>query len=196
MYKHPDLHSQVVDTIETVSRIPSSEIFKTSQKLKIGENFELVGSFIKVTRNKTMGFVYSSDLSTIKPIIINDENDVTQISLLGEIIKKEEIKKPKIYNYKEYLVDEKIIEYQNAIYIYSSFDGCFDHVYKTRNLKLNEVYHQMLNHYVFNGQSILIPKYLKKQGNSIHFQSEGLIENLKIEIIDNKSFVISSYDCT
>ena len=201
LYRKAEFDSQVIDTISNTSEVHIIEIVETNQKVEIGKNFEFEGPFMKVNYNEIIGYIHNSDLSAIKPKIIQSQKGLIQLSLFGEVLNKKEIQTTKIIGSEEFLVDEIITEYENAIYTYSSFDGCFDHKYQTRNLKKHEVYHHMVNEYVFYGHSIdgffiWVPEFQKKDDNKLYFQGEGATEDLIIKIIDEKSFVISSYDCT
>ena len=171
-------------------------IIQTNEQMEIGNGFSLSGNWIK-PENIT-GFVFSSDLSAKKVEIGKNEFEQTYINLLGKLIDEKDEKKliitengefPKYFEYKYY---------ENGTYSYTAWDGCFDHITEYKNLFLNEVYHQMVSDYygIMSDNATWIPKFQVKEGNVIKFEGEGATEDLKIELKENNSIAVSSYDCT
>ena len=200
LYEKPSLDSKVIEKIKVGKNVIAKEIFKTGgQSKKIGNDFYLAGSFIKIQKGKNKGFVFTSDLTTIKPIFREIQKGIIIPDIDGKEKNKRTKKRIVKYNNKEYEIEDEITEYENVTYTYTAFDGCFNHTYLYKNLTLSEIYHQLtVNCVVINetDMKIEIPRFIKKNGNEYLFEGEGATESLKI--IDNKdgTFTISSYDCT
>lgn len=199
VHEKPTFNSKILTELQVGEIIKIEKSIETKDSLIIGERFSLKGFWMKP---KTIdGFVFSSDFTNKNVEVGINRHGQTFINLLGNLLdekEKEEIIKvengefPKYYKYKYY---------ENANYSYTSWDGCYNHITKYKNLTLNEVYHQMLSDYVIllnttNGNELCVPKFLEKSGNSIKFESEGASQDLQILIIDSGIFEVSSYDCT
>lgn len=168
----------------------------SQERLTIGDTFSLEGNWIKPKGIK--GFVYSSDLTDKKVEIGRNEFGHTFINLLGKSIEKKEDKKTINTDQGDFLKYFEYKFYENGIYTHTSWDGCFEHVTEYKNLSLSEVYHQMVSDYgiMMNGNEFQIPMFKEKSGNTLKFEGEGATEDLQIEIKDNGTIVVSSYDCT
>jgi hypothetical protein len=67
LYERPSLDSKVIKKIKVGKKIIANEILKTIQSKKIENNFYLSGSFIKTQTESINGFIFTSDLTKIKP---------------------------------------------------------------------------------------------------------------------------------
>jgi uncharacterized protein YuzE len=196
VYEKPTLESKILTELKVGENIIIENIVQTDEQMKIGNGFSLSGNWIKPMNIN--GFVFSSDLSNKNVEIGQNKYGQTYINLLGKLTDKKEEKKlvktdngefPKYFEYKYY---------ENGTYTYTAWDGCFDHITEYKNLKLNEVYHQMVSDYggIMNVNEFWIPIFQEKSGNFIKFEGEGATEDLKIEIKENGKIIVSSYDCT
>jgi hypothetical protein len=161
------LDSKVIEKIKVGEKIIAEEILKTGQSKKMGNKFYLSGSFIKFQSESIKGFVFSSDLTKIKPLLTEYQKGIIVPDVNGKQESKRIEKRTEKFDNKEYEIEEEIIEFENVTYTYTAFDGCFDHVYVYKNLTLNEVYHQLIvNSLVINetkdGNFIAIPSFIKK----------------------------------
>ena len=196
VYEKPTLESKILTELKVGENIIIENIVQTDEQMKIGNGFSLSGNWIKPMNIN--GFVFSSDLSNKNVEIGQNKYGQTYINLLGKLTDKKEEKKlvktdngefPKYFEYKYY---------ENGTYTYTAWDGCFDHITEYKNLKLNEVYHQMVSDYggIMNVNEFWIPIFQEKSGNFIKYEGEGATEDLKIEIKENGKIIVSSYDCT
>jgi hypothetical protein len=196
VYEKPTLESKILTELKVGENIIIENIVQTDEQMKIGNGFSLSGNWIKPMNIN--GFVFSSDLSNKNVEIGQNKYGQTYINLLGKLTDKKEEKKlvktdngefPKYFEYKYY---------ENGTYTYTAWDGCFDHITEYKNLKLNEVYHQMVSDYggIMNVNEFWIPIFQEKSGNFIKFEGEGATEDLKIEVKENGKIIVSSYDCT
>ena len=199
VYKEPTFNSKILTELHVGEKIKIEKKINTYDSLKIGEGFLLKGFWIKP---KTIdGFVFTSDFTEKNVGVEINESGQTFINLLGNLLdEKTEVKMiktengvfPKYYKYKYY---------ENGTYTGTSWDPCFDHITKYKNLTLKEVYHQMVSEYSteFNGiksRELWIPKFREKTGNVIKFECEGASQDLQIEIMSGRIFEVSSYDCS
>ncbi|MGM0634929.1 MAG: hypothetical protein ACQESK_02600 [Bacteroidota bacterium] len=199
VYEKPNFNSKILTELQVGKIIKIEKSTDLKDSLKISENFSLKGVWYKA---KTMdGFIFSSDFTAKNIEVEKTKHALTRINILGklldekteeETVKTENGKFPKHYKYKYY---------ENATYISTAFDGCFDHLTNYKNLTLNEVYHQMLSDYAavsqtIEGKKIRVPEFKEKSGNIIKFEGGGATQDLQIKIIDNKKIEVSSYDCT
>lgn len=201
LYEKPSLNSKVLLKIKVGEKLIAKEIIKTEQSKIIGKGFSFSGNFIKIHYKSYTGYIFSSDLTKIKPSIKVDYDGILVADIMGIEKGKRIEKRYEKFDGKEYEIEDEITEYENGSYTYTAFDGCFDHVYIFKNMTLNEVYHQLINLYFFagqteNGRQIEIPKFFKKTINEYYFNSIDATQDLKL--IDNQDgrFTISSYDCT
>ena len=67
LYEQPSLDSKVIKNIKVGEKIIAKEILKTGQSKKIGKELYLVGNFIRIQNESFNGFVFTSDLTKIKP---------------------------------------------------------------------------------------------------------------------------------
>lgn len=196
VYEKPTFDSKTLNHLPVGKTVVIEKSIDSQERLEIGNDFSLEGNWIKP--KGIIGYVFSTDLTDIKAEIGRNEFGHTFIDLLGNLIEKKEDKKtiktdqgefPKYFEYKFY---------ENGIYTQTSWDGCFDHNTKYKNLSLSEVYHQMVSDYgiMMNGNEFQVPMFVEKSGNTLKFEGEGATEDLKIEIRDNCTIVVSSYDCT
>jgi hypothetical protein len=199
LYERSSLNSKVIKKIKVGKKIIANEILKTIQSKKIENNFYLSGSFIKTQTESINGFIFTSDLTKIKPSLKDIYKGIIIPDIDGKEKNKRIEKRIEKYDNKEYEIEDEITEFENVTYTYTAFDGCFDHTYLYKNLTLSEVYHQLtVNQVVINetDMKIEIPRFIEKKGNEYLFEGEGATQDLKI--IDNKdgTFTVSSYDCT
>ncbi|KOY52403.1 hypothetical protein I602_1963 [Polaribacter dokdonensis DSW-5] len=201
LYEKPSLDSKVIRKIKVGEKIIAKEILKTDQSKKIGDDFYLGGSFIKIQSESIKGFVFSSDLTKIKPLLREVQKSIIIPDIDGKEKSKRIEKRIEKFDNKEYEIEDEITEFENVTYTYTAFNGCFDHIYVYKNLTLNEVYHQLtVNSVVINetkdGNFIEIPRFTEKKGNEYLFEGEGATQDLKIIVNKDGTFTISSYDCT
>ena len=201
LYESPSLESKVIQKIKVGEKIIAKEILKTGESRKIGNEFYLQGNFIKIKNESFSGFIFSSDLTKLKPELNKIFEGILIPNILGKEKSKKIEKRVEKFDNKEYEIEDEITEFENGTYTYTAFDGCFDHVYVIKNMTLNEVYHQLTFHNIIinetkEGNFIEIPKFIQKKGNEYLFEDNGATQELKI--IENKdgTFTISSYDCT
>ncbi|MGM0391513.1 MAG: hypothetical protein ACQEQB_07180 [Bacteroidota bacterium] len=196
VYEKPTFDSKTLAHIPVGKTVVIEKSFDSQERLKIGDSFYLKGNWIKP--EGINGYVFSTDLTDKKAEIGRNEFGHTFIDLLGSLIEKKDDKKtiktdqgefPKYFEYKFY---------ENGIYTHTSWDGCFDHNTEYKNLSLSEVYHQMVSDYgiMMNGNEFQVPMFKEKSGKILKFEGEGATEDLQIEIKDNGTIVVSSYDCT
>lgn len=99
-------------------------------------------------------------------------------------------------------LERTITEYANGTYVYTAYDGCFDHDYTFRKLALHEVYHQMINSYygysADGRRKLLQPMLIAKKDNVYTFTcgNSDAVQDLKLTVNKDGSLVISSYSCT
>jgi len=201
LYQEPNLNSKILKIIKVGEKITPKEILKTGQSKKIGEGFYLGGNFIKIQTDSHSGYLFSSDLTKIKPQIKDVYDGIFVADIIGKVKNKRIEERIEKFDNKEYEIEDKITEYENGEYIYSTFDGCFDHIYNLKKMSTNEVYHLMTTIYFIinetkSGNEIEIPEFLEKKENELFFTTEGATEDLKIIIHKDGTFTISSYDCT
>tara|TARA_R100000935_G_scaffold56703_1_gene88963 strand:- start:571 stop:1176 length:606 start_codon:yes stop_codon:yes gene_type:complete len=196
VYEKPTFNSKTLTELSIGKTVVIEQSIDTQERLYMGNGFSLKGHWIKPIGIN--GFVFSSDLTDKKAEIGKSKHGYTFINLLGSLKEKKEDKEtiktdqgdfPKFFEYKYY---------ENGNYTYTSWDGCFDHVTEYKNLSLNEVYHQMVSDYgmMMNGDEFQVPMFKEKAGNTIKFEGEGATQDLQIEIKENGTIVVSSYDCT
>lgn len=102
----------------------------------------MTGSWIKTEVLGFTGFVFSADLTKLKPEITTNEFGQTFIELLGNKISERTEKRNQSYDGTNYVIEDEITVFENGIKLYWTFDSCFNHITKYKNLKINEVYHQ------------------------------------------------------
>ena len=197
VYEKPTFKSKNLTKLSVGESIIIEKQIETNESFIIGNGFALTGKWIKP--KNINGFIFSSDLTNKRVEIGISKHGQTYINLLGNLINKKEEKKliktengkfPKYFEYKFY---------ENGNYTYTSWDGCFDHITKYKNLTINEVYHQMISDYggLMNENEFWIPTFQESSiGNTLKFEGEGATEDLKIEIKENGIIEVSSYDCT
>lgn len=194
VYAKPSFSSKVVSEIKLGEFITSERAIEAEEQKKIGNGLELNGKWIKIN----VGYVFSSDLSNKNVETGKNSHGQPYVDLLGNLLRKNSEKKnvktengefPKYLEYKYY---------ENGTYVYTAWDGCFDHVITYRNLDLHEVYHQMVSdyHLLLNDNEIVIPNVKKVEENVFWFEDLDAIQDLKIERNKDGSFSVSSYDCT
>lgn len=196
VYEEPTFDSGILTELDLGETIQNDGYIETNEEFAVGVGFSLPGIWIKP--KGLNGFVFSSDLTSKKAEIGTDESGRNYVDLLGELTSEEsEQKKIKTAN-GEFLKHFQYKYYKNASYTYVAWDGCFDHTTEYEGLNINEVYHQMISDYIIlmNGETIIIPQFLEKSGNKLKFATEGATEELTIELRNNGTIVVSSYDCT
>lgn len=199
LHKDASLDSKVIEKIKVGERIIATKVLKTDQAKKIGDDFYLDGYFIKIKGETSSGYIFSSDLTKIKPVLRNIHKGIMIPNIDGKKKTMRVVKRTVKYGNQEYEIEDEITEYENVTYTYTAFDGCFDHHYLYRNLTLSEVYHQLtVNQVVINEteMKIEIPNFIKKVGDEYLFEGEGATEDLKLIKNEDGSITVSSYDCT
>ncbi|WP_196893600.1 hypothetical protein [Aureivirga marina] len=197
IYEKPTFDSKTVSVLELGKPIIVEKVIETKEEFKIGKGFSLKGKWIKSKRLK--GYVFSSDFSLIEPKISITHGRLKSIDLKGEELKVEkEEKMIEAVDGTKYKKEFEYTFYTNATYVYSTLDGCFDHETRYKNLKLNEVYHQMLSDYrmALESSDFILPNFLKKTNNRVDFNSEGGANELHILLLKNGEIIVASYDCT
>jgi hypothetical protein len=201
LYEKPLLNSKIIEKIKVGEKIIAEEILKTAQSKKIGTDFYLDGNFIKIQSESIKGFVFSSDLTKIKPLLREVKKGIIIPDINGKEKSRRIKKRIEKFDNKEYEIKDEITEFENVTHTYTAFGGCFDQVYMYQNLTFNEVYHQLtVSNLVINttkdGNFIEIPSFIEKNGNEYLFKGGGATEDLKIIVDKDGAFTISSYDCT
>lgn len=201
VYENPSLDSKIIKKIKVGEKVNLIEILKTEHYKNILGELSLLGNFIKVKNESYTGFIFSSDISKIKPSISDVYEGIKVADISGKEHNKRTKKRIKKYGDKEFKLEDEITEYENVTYTHTAFDGCFYHVYEFKNLSFSEVYHQLTGQYVIistteKGNYIEIPKFIEKKDNEYFFEVDGATNDLKI--IDNKNgtYTVSSDDCT
>ncbi len=196
VYNKPTFKSQVISQIPRGKSIIAYEIIKTEDKFYIGTNFELSGSWVKLSNG---GFVFSSDLTDKKCIVKRGKRGV-EISLLGKLLNKKQQKEfveTKLGKFPKYIECEY---YENGSYKQEVFDGCFEHTTTYKGLTLGEVYHTLgiVNYGQVSQESttvISIPKFKERRKDTFYFEEFDAAQDIKIELKGNGIIVVSSYDC-
>jgi len=201
LYEKPFFNSKILKKIKIGEKINSVEILKAEQSKNIDKELSLLGNFIKIQNESYSGFIFSSDLSKIKPSLLDAYEGIMVPTILGKENNKRTIKRIQKYGNKEFEIEDEITEYENGTYTYTAFDGCFHHVYEFKNMSFNEVYHQLTGRHVIisttmEGNYIEIPKFIEKKGNEYLFEVDGATNDLKIIENKNGTYTISSDDCT
>lgn len=196
LFKEAGFDSKVLTKIKAGEYIIAQKFITTDQKKVIGKDFGLNGDWIKVEYNSLIGFVFSSDLTQKQVELTENEYGQINLSLLGNLLEEtSETKKVTLENGEfENFVQTK--KYENGIYTYSSFDGCFNHITEYRELTINEVYYQVVSDYGNEIETYNLPRFLEKEGNIIRLEGEGATTDLQIEVKNDGTFKVSSYDCT
>lgn len=196
VYEDTAFDSKTLDYLPVGKTVLIEKSIDSQERLEIGNGFSLEGNWIKP--KGITGYVFSTDLTDKKAKIERNELGHTFIDLLGSLIEKKEDKKTIKTDQGEFLKYFEYKFYENGIYTHTSWDGCFDHNTEYKNLSLSEVYHQMVSDYgiMMNGNEFQVPMFVEKSGYTLKFEGEGATEDLKIEIKDNGTIVVSSYDCT
>jgi hypothetical protein len=189
------------------SAVDAQQIIASDDVKPVGTGLALSGDWIKVSAPQYTGYVFSSDVTKIKPKVRKTSDGMPQVDLLG-LKKSERTEKHKVAGGDknapaEYAIDE-ITEYVNSTYTMTSYDGCFDHTYVFRQLALNEVYHHMISSYSgysgYSSHELMQPKLISKKGNvytfTCGFGEREAAQELKLTVNKNGSITISSYDCT
>ncbi|WBA41924.1 hypothetical protein [Hymenobacter canadensis] len=194
LHKQPSFKSATVRTIPVGSAVEIQETLASTVTQPISAGFGLPGRWMKVTTPSSAGYIFSADLTAIRPVIEKGIDGLRHINLLGAKKGTRE-EHPKTGELRT------ITEYANSTYVYTSFDSCFDHDYTFRKLALHEVYHQMINSYSgYDGQKLVQPTLISRKGNvytfTCGFGSSDAAQELKLTVNKNGSIVISSYDCT
>jgi len=200
LYKEPDLNSEVLDTITIANRIIPINLIKPIQNIILSDNLKLAGSFIRIKHRDAYAYIFSSDLTNIKPEIIGDFDNSFRINLSGMLLDSTQVKIDRVINGQSFEAIETVMEYENFHYTKTYFDGCFEHKYDFINLAFNEVYHHMISNNLFSmetkdGNITHLPKLIEEKANTMYFSSEGATEALKIENMWNLFYRVSSYDC-
>lgn len=201
LYEHPSLDSKVIKKIKAGEKVIADEILKTDQLRKIGNEFYLAGAFVRVRNKSFSGYIFSSDLTKIRPTLNAVYEGIMLPDILGKEKSKRTEKRIERFDDTEYEIEDEITEYENGTYTYTAFDGCFDHVYVYRNMTLGEVYHHLTLKNVMidvtgGASDVVIPMFKEKKGNEYLFEDEGATQNLKIIENEDGTFTVSSYDCT
>lgn len=196
VYEKPTFDSKTLTALPVGENVIIEEQIQSNEKFYIGTGFSFAGKWIKPKGIE--GYVFSSDLTDKKVKIGTEEGGQTCLNLLGKLIRKETAEKkvktpngefPKHFEYKYH---------ENGTYTNIAWDGFFDHITEYKKLTLNEVYHQMSSEYVviMNGDQLLVPEFIEKAENKIKFAVEGATEDLTIELKEEGSIMVTSYDCT
>ena len=199
IYERPTFQSKQIRKIEVGESLIAQEIISTTEVKKIGANFILKGSWIRTNIAGTSAYVFSSDLTKIKPMINIGNSGEKSINLFGK--KKSErklVKKKKCGNsYCEYRVNTT--DYDICRYTCTMWDDCYNHTYTFKGLTLSEAYHQMLNiyHDCGSNKEMQTPIFTNRRNNVYNFSFEETpTEDLKITIKRDGIIEVSSYDCT
>lgn len=195
VYEKPTFDSEVLTELEVGKTLTIEKSIQTKERFRIAENFSLSGNWLKP--NGINGFVFSSDLTDKKADVGPNEYGQINVNLRGKLLdEKSERKQIKTEN-GVFPEDLEYKYYENETYTCTISDGCFNHVSEYKNLTLSEVYHQMVSDYggYMNENKFWVPIFQVKEGNIIKFEGEGATQDLKIEIKENGTIVVSSYDC-
>jgi hypothetical protein len=195
VHRQPSFASATVRTMPVGATVEIQETSGPTATQPIGAGFGLPGQWLKVTTPSFTGYLFSTDLTRIKPVVEKDHDGLRHINLLGaqKSIREE---RPKTG------AERTITEYANGTYVYTAYDSCFDHDFTFRKLALHEVYHHMINShsgYSADGRRKLTqPMLIVRKGNVYTFTSgnSDAVQDLKLTVNKDGSIVISSYDCT
>lgn len=197
VFEAPTFESRIINTLSLGQKIQVEKSIPTAEKYYVGPDWGLEGNWIKAQGIE--GYIFSSDLTDKEVEFTLDDFEESKFDLKGKLLDQKEEEK-KIKNEEgEFPIHMTFEYYENGTYSRKFFDGCFDHIWEFKNLSLSEVYHQMLNDYSEYSSNLEFssPVFTEKSGNIIRFQvKDGPTEDLKIEIKENGTFEVSSYDCT
>ncbi len=198
VYENPSLNSKIIDTLKVGHKISAKEILKTSETIRIGKGFELSGDFIKVETANQKGYLFSSDLTQIKPKVQEVYKGIYIANIHGKKLNSETRNRTIEGNNSSYVSAEEFITYENVNYLLSSDNGCNFHSYFYKKLSLSEVYHQLRTNILIINESenkLELPKFIKKIGRQYIFQSVGLTEGIQIRVNESGTISVSHYDC-
>lgn len=188
VYERPTFSSNILAELPVGDVLKVETSIETTEQFEVGAGFSFPGQWIKPQGIE--GYIFSSDL-TNKPLEIEiSEQGGTYINLLGKLLSEKNEKEIVKTQNGEFPKHLEFKYYEYGTYSYTAWDGCFGHVTEYKNLSINEVYHQMVSDY---GP---VPAFQEKTGTIIKFESDGATQDLKIEIRENGTMVVSSYDCT
>lgn len=196
VYEKPTFGSRALLTLPVGQSIITEEKIQSDEKFHIGTGFSLAGMWIKP--KGIVGYIFSSDLTDKKVEFKTDVGGHTSMNFLGKLVREEAAEKKVKTPNGEFTKWFEYKYYENGTYTNIAWDGCFEHLSEYINLTLNEVYHQMSSDYavIKNGDQLLIPEFIEKVKNIIEFGVEGATEDLTIELKEDGSIMVMSYDCT
>lgn len=196
VFEEPSFNSKELGVIPVGEVVIPEGFINTNEKFTTANQFSLTGHWIKP--KDVDGFLFSSDLTSKDVEIQQNIHGQTSVNLLGKLIGQKEEKKMIMTDNGEFPQYVEYKYYENGTYTYSAWDGCFDHITEYKNLTFTEVYHQMVSDYgaLINETDFWIPTYQGQSGNTIRFAGDGATEDLKIELKDNGTIIVASYDCT
>ena len=207
LHESPSFKSKIVRRIPLGVAVDAQQIIASNDVKPIGTGLALPGDWIKVATPQYTGYVFSSDVTKIKPKVRKASDGMLYADLLGpkrsDRTEKHRVATSNKNTPAEYVIDE-ITEYANSTYTTTGYDGCFDHTYVFKRLALNEVYHHMVSSYSgysgYSSKELMQPKLISKNGNvytfTCGFGDTDASQELKLTINKNGSITISSYDCT
>lgn len=204
LMSNPSSTSTKLRTLELGASIvvTDQDLGIVKDQLKIDEIFELNGHWVKVMIDNYEGFVFDVDFSSINPNV-GYEKERSAILLrrfLGLRMNYEEIKRTIELENTQYEIIDEVYTYENGRYTYTPFDGCFDHTYTFKDIGLNEVYHLLMNLYVFRIETIdgpieERPHFIGVENGTYKLSGTGLTGEIQIRIKGNV-VELYSYDCT
>lgn len=196
VYQKPNFDSEILTELPVGKLIIKEKSIKTEEKFPITKEFQLEGKWIKAEGIE--GYVFSSDFSDKEVETGISEHGPKYITLLGKLLKKGSETKQKQTPQGKFPEYSETEFYENGTYFYTAWDGCFDHKTEYRNLEFHEVYHQMVSDYVLlmNGREYVVPEFIERSGRTYLFRHQGASQDLKIEMMENETITVSSYDCT
>ncbi|UOQ67167.1 hypothetical protein [Hymenobacter volaticus] len=207
LHEQPSFKSKTVRKVPLGSAVDAQQLIASDDVKPVGTGLALPGDWIKVATPQYTGYVFSSDVTKIKPKIKKAHDGMLYVDLLGpkrsDRTEKHRVASGDKNAPADYVIDE-ITEYANSTYTTTAYDGCFDHTYVFRRLALNEVYHHMISSYSgysgYSSKKLMQPKLLSKKGNvytfTCGFGDTDAAQELKLTVNKNGSITISSYSCT
>lgn len=192
----PTNHSRTIKKLqfgESVNRAhftASTPITNSVQSL-LG-NYPIKSHWTMVEFGDQIGYIFEPNISNDKvPTIVEyGINRIDFKKILGD-----KVNDTILVNKKDFEIQTEIEFYRNGSYSYTSFDGCFDHVYEFNNIEFNKALLIAMSMYSddFNGD-LYTPQFSEEQNGSIMFWGT----EATVQVIITKTeqgWKIFSYDC-
>ena len=199
LFEKPFFDSKILDNPKLNSVLLLLENRMEDKVSKTILGVVLKGHWQKVKYNGKTGFVFSGDCSKYNCLLKNkfDSYDLNYKNLLGEKTGFKTVKRTIKTEGKKIVVQDEITFYERGKYIYTPFDGCFDHTHIFKNISFNEVFHIMMALHTFVLDTIVgieyeTPKLKGVKNQTYTFTGTGATGEIKITIKNN---CIELYSC-